>query len=283
MRPILEPTSVIPMSQSSKSALSSILASGFLLPSNPLLRSSTPPNLSFSGSAEDLSRPKTTRNAHSRGKQHDQSRNYGEEMYRKGLDSLQKRKEREVIEFNSKYSFAPAISDRSKELAKGIKRKPLYSAPDNAANSRESPRKTHFQQEKPISDLPIARKTVDLAAFLARNYERPQQKAKELVRDVSAERRKEQELKECTFRPKIDRKSEKMVKRGEGLYERALKTREKREKEVKREREERMTKELKECTFVPQLATPRTSSRKQVIIEPLPRLSESPQSAEEPE
>jgi len=269
------------MSQSSKSALSSILAAGFLQPSNPLLRSSTPPSLSFSGSAEDLTRPKTTRNAQSRGKQHDQGRNYGEEMYRKGLESVQKRKEKEEVEFHSKYSFAPAISDRSKELAKAIKRKPLYSAPAH----RDSPRKTHPSVPE-ITDFepPLVRKTVDLTAFLARNYERPQRKAKEPVRDVSAERREEQELRECTFRPKIDRKSEKMVKRGEGLYERAVKLREKREIEVKRERQERITKELKECTFVPQLAaTPRTSSRKQVIIEPLPRLSESSQSAEEPE
>lgn len=268
------------MSQSSKSALSSILATGFLQPSDPLIRSSTPPSLSFSGSAEDLTRPKTTRNAHSRGKQHDQSRNYGEEMYRKGLESVQKRREREEEEFNSKYSFAPAISDRSKELAKAIKRKPLYSAPDN----RTSLRKTHLSQEMAQVEVPLVRKTVNLAAFLVRNYEKPQKKAKEPVKDESAERRREQELRECTFRPKIDRKSEKMVKRGEGLYERAVKLREKREILEKQEKLERITKELKECTFVPRLAaTPRTSSRKQVIIEPLPRLSESSQSADEAE
>lgn len=199
-------------------------------------------------------------------------------MYRKGVESAQKRKEKAEMEFSTRYSFAPAISSRSKELAKGITRKPLYFTPEKTTKNSESPIKN---TEKTEMEPEISRKTMNLTAFLARNYLKAQKK--EPVRDLSAERRKEEELKECTFKPKIDKKSEKIAKKGEGLYARALKSREKRELEVKMEREARMSQELKECTFVPQLATAagKAALRKQVIIEPLPQLSESSQSEEE--
>lgn len=192
----------------------------------------------------------------------------GETLYQRGQDLIQKRLAKAEELFRTTHTFQPQIDPNSKKMTQCAPRKPLYSAAKQP------------QSEVPHPSPRPSGKTVDLSAFLARNYETQRKKTVREPRNRKEE--DESELKECTFQPKLDVKSVKMVvcamqKSKEGLYERGLKLREKQNKIAKEVIEARLCKELKECTFAPKVnQTPRSAVKKQVIIEPLPRLSETP-------
>ena len=149
--------------------------------------SCSPSHHSVSFSTENIEKDSTTRRSQTRLRHRPENllgTQVGEELYQRGQDLIQKRLEKAEEIFRSTYTFRPQIDENSKKITLSTPRKPLYSQSKPAL-----PPPPVAPSPKPTS------KTMDLTAFLARNYGRPQRKVRDQRYELSAERKREKENK----------------------------------------------------------------------------------------
>lgn len=208
------------MAESSKAALAALLGGGLFQRTDPrektepldlsaILNNSLSPSrrsVSFSTDIDRDFKSTTGRRAKTRGKERPKkptNTELGDILFHKSLQFLQRKHEKSEELFRSTYSFKPQLDSYSLKITQNLPRKPLY--PELKPCAPPVP-----PEELPTFSPKIPGKKLDLEAFLHRNYEKPIQ-TKNTKRDISLEKERMKETQECTFQPKLDSKSKKMI------------------------------------------------------------------------
>ncbi len=208
------------MAGSSRAALAALLGGGLFQRTDPkektepldlsaILNNSMTPSrrsVSFSTDIEREFKSTSGRRAKTRPRERPRkptNSELGEIIFQRGQQFLQRKYEKAEELFRATYSFRPQLDAYSVKISQNAHRKPLYpeakvSPPPMPPEElmETSPRKTG--------------KRLNLEAFLDRNYVKPKQ-SKTQKRELSLERERAKETQECTFQPKLDSNSKKMI------------------------------------------------------------------------